>query len=158
MKDTNRKLLIIGIGNIGRQDDGLAWALLDRLKRLTDINTTLHYAYQLNIEHAEKIAQYQKVIFIDASHNELSKGFLWSDCEEKSNYEFTSHSLEPNVIFTLSNELYHSENEVNILQIQGYDWELKEGITTKAKLNLERAFDFLMDEHLIENRHLELQE
>lgn len=157
MKDINHKVLIIGIGNIGRSDDGLAWALLDRLKLLVDINTTIHYTYQLNIEHAEKMVGYDRVIMVDAYSGELENGFLWEECRERNNYEYTSHALEPEVINALARQLYSTDPEVYVLKIQGFNWELKEGISKNAKINLERAYNYLLDEQLLKSRRHELQ-
>ena len=52
MKKSDYKTIILGIGNNGRQDDGLGWAFLDFLE---EQNTTidLEYRYQLQIEDAE---------------------------------------------------------------------------------------------------------
>lgn len=143
MKDINRKVLLIGIGNIGRADDGLAWALLDKVKKIADLGMTIQYTYQLNIEHAEQVIKFDTVIFVDAFQGETSEGYLWEKCEEKNSYEFTSHALEPAVIKALSKELYNAECDMFVLKIQGYEWELKEGLTKKAKINLENAFSFL---------------
>ncbi|RLD75788.1 MAG: Ni/Fe hydrogenase, partial [Bacteroidetes bacterium] len=60
------KTIVFGIGNIGRQDDGLGWLFLDHLKEKQFNHLDLEYRYQLQIEDAELICNYDTVIFVDA--------------------------------------------------------------------------------------------
>ena len=63
-------MLLIGIGNCSRRDDGLGWAFLDKLKKKMPTGVELIYKYQLNIEDAEMISKTDTVIFIDAFSGE----------------------------------------------------------------------------------------
>ena len=60
------KTIVIGIGNNGRQDDGLGWMFLDFLDE-QNANIDLEYRYQLQIEDADLISNYDTVIFVDAT-------------------------------------------------------------------------------------------
>jgi Ni,Fe-hydrogenase maturation factor len=75
MKKLDRTI-ILGIGNNGRQDDGLGWLFLDSLKDL-ESKLTLEYRYQLQIEDAELISNYKTVIFVDASKSQPRRWFLF---------------------------------------------------------------------------------
>lgn len=70
------KILIYGIGNPGRQDDGLGTLLVEEIQRVADpgssepgIDHELSFDanYQLNIEDAEAISRHDIVVFADAS-------------------------------------------------------------------------------------------
>ena len=66
------KTLVYGIGNVGRQDDGLGIRLIqrlsDRIKELgKDETLVLESNYQLSIEDALLISTFDVAIFIDAS-------------------------------------------------------------------------------------------
>ena len=56
------KIIIIGVGNSGRQDDGLGWAFLDEIKRKFP-GIKIEYKYQLQIEDADLISSYDTVFF-----------------------------------------------------------------------------------------------
>jgi len=131
--------LIIGIGNSGRQDDGLGWAFLDEIKPLVDDNYTLEYRYQLQIEDAELLTQFSSVFFVDASKNNLQNGFKIETCKPSQNYSFSTHALKPETILYLTENLYQHQPKAFILAIQGYEWELKIGLTAKTSQNLNKA-------------------
>ncbi len=136
------KILVLGIGNIGRQDDGLGWLILDYIVdefKFVDIE----YRYQLQIEDAELASNYSTVIFADATKEEVDEGFYFKKCKASTTYGLSTHALHPETIVGLTNNLYHKYPETFILGIQGYHWELKEGVSEKAIDNLKRAIQFL---------------
>lgn len=137
MKNTDKaKILIIGIGNTGRQDDGLGWLFLDFLEK-QNFPFTLEYRYQLQIEDAELLRQYDTVIFIDATKQKTEDGFLFSKCKASEQYSFSTHALKPETILFLSKTIYNHNPNAFILAIEGYYWELEIGLSKKAKENLD---------------------
>ena len=57
--------LIYGIGNVGRQDDGLGWAFIDWLEAVGLCpKADLMRHYQLHLEDADLISYKKKVLFI----------------------------------------------------------------------------------------------
>jgi len=145
-KEIEHKYLIIGIGNYGRQDDGLGWEFLDMVIPNKPENVVCEYRFQLQIEDAELLRNFNTVIFIDASKNKLKNGFEWSICKSSQNYSFSTHALKPETILYLSENLYSHHLNAHILAIEGYDWELQNGLTKKAKKNLKKGYQFIMEE------------
>ncbi|UOB17102.1 hydrogenase maturation protease [Abyssalbus ytuae] len=141
-KEDNNKILVIGIGNIGRQDDALGWLFLDYVKSLNFIDIDAEYRYQLQIEDAELLCNYNKVIFVDAVKSTVEKGFYCKKCIPLNKHAFTSHQLSPETIMYLANNLYHHRPGAFIIGIQGYSWNLKYGLSNNAKNNLEQAKEF----------------
>lgn len=140
MKSTAIKdLLIIGIGNSGRRDDGLGWALLDQLQQEEGLAAHFEYRYQLQIEDAALIAQYPQVLFVDASQEEFPAGFSLSELAPKPSTSYTSHAIPPAQILFLCQDLYQAHPQCHLLAISGYEWELKLGLSEKAKENLDLA-------------------
>ncbi len=135
----NNKTIIFGIGNIGRQDDGLGWLFLDHLKEEGFENSDLEYRYQLQIEDAELICNYDIVIFVDAVKNELTEGYYFKTCKPSSKYGFSTHELAPETILHLANSLYNHQPKSYILGIEGVQWNLEIGLSSKAKLNFKKA-------------------
>lgn len=136
MKDPRTKLLIIGIGNCSRQDDGLGWAFLDAVTKMKIDGAKVLYRYQLNIEDAELISNADMVIFIDAYNGYLEEGFSFESCNPHDSFEFTTHALNPGVVLSLCHTLYQSKPEAYILKIMGVAWTLKDGLTQDGKKNL----------------------
>lgn len=148
-KKDRKEIVIFGIGNIGRQDDGLGWLFLDFLKKQNS-TIDLEYRYQLQIEDAELISNYRNVIFVDATKEETKEGFYLKPCHPSEKYSFSSHALEPETILFLCNKLYNHNSEASIFAIQGFHWKLKIGLSEKGTLNLEKAIKFFQDTALID--------
>lgn len=148
----NNKTIVLGIGNIGRKDDGLGWLFLDYLKKCKFENMDAEYRYQLQIEDAELICNYDTVIFVDAVKNNIEEGFYFKECKPSSKYGFSTHELAPETVLHLANELYQHDSNAHILGIQGYEWNLEIGLSKKAKINLTKAkkyFNTVMASHRV---------
>ena len=142
------KIIILGIGNNGRQDDGLGWMFLDFLeKQNSDID--IEYRYQLQIEDADLISNYDTVIFVDATKEETEEGFYLEPCHPSEKYSFSTHALEPETVLYLSDKLYNHNPDASIFAIQGYEWELQIGLSKKAIKNLDKAINYFKDKGLI---------
>ncbi len=142
------KTIVLGIGNNGRQDDGLGWMFLDFLDE-QKANIDLEYRYQLQIEDAELISNYETVIFVDATKEETEEGFYLEPCHPSEKYSFSTHALQPETILYLSKKLYDHNPDASIFAIQGYDWELMIGLSEKGTINLEKAKKYFEDNVLI---------
>ena len=141
-EEGNKKILVIGIGNTGRQDDGLGWLIIDHI--LEDYKgIDKEYRYQLQIEDAELVSHYSKVFFVDATKEQVGDGFYLKNCKASISHGLSSHALHPETIIGLTNDLYDKYPEAFILGIQGYQWELKIGISEKARVNLENVINAL---------------
>ncbi|WP_299365784.1 hydrogenase maturation protease [Winogradskyella sp.] len=139
MKKLDHKTIVLGIGNNGRQDDGLGWSFLDLLKE-DELPFDIEYRYQLQIEDAELISRYDNVIFVDACKTETEKGYQLYQCLPADNYSFSTHALAPETILYLTNKLYNHLPNTQILAIQGVNWELEMGLSPVAADNLVRAY------------------
>lgn len=142
----NPASLIYGIGNSGREDDGLGWAFIDRLE-CGDLRTRAHLrrTYQLNLEDADLISRYQRVLFVDATKDPLVDSFAVSRPEVKLDLSFTSHAMSVSSILATTRQCFDQVPDSYVLAIRGYQWELREGITRLALANLVRSVDFLTE-------------
>ena len=134
--------IILGIGNVGRKDDGLGWLFLDYLKKNELEKIDIEYRYQLQIEDAELICNYDTVIFVDAVKDNLEEGFYFKECKSSSKYSFSTHELVPGTILHLANELYQHNSKAHIFGIQGYEWNLEIGLSKKATINFNNAKNY----------------
>ena len=138
-----KDLLIIGIGNSGRSDDGLGWLMLDALKKPFN-HVDFLYRYQLQIEDAELLSHYSTVIFVDATKEPVKNGFFFKPCHPNNGLGLTSHMLEPETILWLENQLYATNPDTFILGIEGKKWGLSLEPSEIGLSNLNRAIDFLV--------------
>ena len=143
------KTIILGIGNNGRQDDGLGWMFLDFLDEKNS-GIDIEYRYQLQIEDADLISNYDRVIFVDATKEDTEEGFYLKPCHPSEAYSFSTHALNPETILYLSKKLYNHNPDASIFAIQGYDWELQIGLSKKGISNLEKAKKYFEDTVLID--------
>ena len=135
------RCLIIGIGNDSRQDDGLGWALLDRIGQVYGDHANLVYRYQLNIEDADLIKDTDCVLFVDACYDALAGGSAIDVCASNGDITFTTHALSPAAVLALCEQVYNKKPAAYLLRMQGYAWELKTGLTPEGKKNLESGFE-----------------
>jgi hydrogenase maturation protease len=130
-------LLLIGIGNSSRRDDGLGWAFLEAVEQLPSFQGRAEYRYQLQVEDAALIAEYPTVVFVDAFQGKLPGGFRWQACAPAPAFEFTTHALPPEAILFLCEELYGRQPAAYTLALEGLEWGLREGLSARAVEHLQ---------------------
>ncbi len=137
-------ILLIGIGNISRGDDGIGWLFADEMELYFGQSVTVQKEFQLVVEDALMITEYDTVIFVDASENVLDKGFDFRkiDVPDVIKTEFTSHAQTPENIMFLASDLFQYTMDAYVLEISGQDWELGEDLSEYGRLNLHQALIF----------------
>ena len=136
------RILIYGYGNPGRQDDGLGNAFVELLEDWVNEHKLEGYEfdsnYQLNIEDAAAVADKDLVIFADASTEDI-ENFILTPVDATSKVAFTTHAASPGYIIGLCKKIYNKFPPTYLLHIKGYEWDFQEGLTKKAKQNLEES-------------------
>ncbi len=145
------RILLVGIGNSGRKDDGLGWKFTELLSSSELPILDAEYRYQLQVEDVLLICQYDKVYFADASHEKLENGFEMRSCKATQHYFFSSHIQTPETVLYLAKELYNRTPEAYTFAIEGRDWGLGTGLSKEAERNLEKAFFFFKNNCLSTN-------
>lgn len=138
------KVLFYAYGNPGRQDDGLAHALAEKLEGERWSGITFENNYQLNIEDAALVAEHDLVIFADASVNS-AEPFEFRPIEPAKAIAFTTHAMSPQSVLALCDDIYHKLPPAYLLAIRGYEWEQEQPLSSMAKQNLQDAFEFIRD-------------
>ena len=141
------RILVIGFGNPGRQDDGLGPRLVEHLEDLTPAGVDIQSDYQLNVEHAHDLARYRIVVFVDATvETEDDSPFVFKKIEAGSAATFSTHSLPPESVLRLAEDLFQAKTRAYVLGIRGYAFEeISEVLSEQAERNLEAASAFLID-------------
>lgn len=132
--------LIYGIGNVGRQDDGLGWAFVDWLEAQGHCpNADIQRNYQLLLEDAELISTKRRVLFIDATKDAAVTSFSLERAAPKMDFTFTSHAISIPAIMATCQQCFQHLPEVHVLGIRGFEFELAMGLTPGAQRNLDDA-------------------
>jgi len=132
--------LIYGIGNAGRQDDGLGWAFIDWLEAQGRCaNAQRERNYQLLIEDADLISTKQRVLFIDATKDRTVTSFTLGRATPRMDFTFTSHAISIPAIMATCQQCFHRLPEVHVLAIRGFEFDLEIGLTPAAQRNLDAA-------------------
>ncbi|MBS3936356.1 MAG: hydrogenase maturation protease [Sulfuritalea sp.] len=132
--------LIYGIGNAGREDDGLGWAAIDWLEAESLCpQAELQRHYQLHLEDADLISGKDRVLFIDATQDAAVESFRLARPEPRMDLSFTSHAISIPTILATCRTCFRRLPEVHVLAIRGYAWGLRTGLTPGAQRNLAQA-------------------
>lgn len=138
------KILVYGYGNPGRQDDGLGVRFVEWLNKwLNDeeiYNIDTDSNYQLNIEDAVNLNQYEQVFFVDASQERDIEHYSITPVIPNDKVNFTMHASSPAYIVHVCQGLYNTFPDTRLIHIKGYEWEFMKDMTINARKNLELCF------------------
>jgi len=136
------RVLVLGYGNPGRQDDGLGPAAAALIGGLGWPGVNAFDAYQLDIEDAMDVADHDLVWFVDAAKTGAAP-FAVSEISPNFTMEFTSHLVRPETILAMAHRYFGNAPQAFLLGIRGYDFEFVEGLTPSADANLQLAVAML---------------
>ncbi len=141
-----KKNLIYGYGNPGRQDDGLGIKFTELFEKWLQHekinNITVDCNYQLNIEDAALIAEYNTVIFVDASvQDDIDRYKL----QRITKIEFTMHAVSPAYVVDICKKIYGKTPNAYILHIKGYEFDFVEELSIQAVNNMLDAFKYMKE-------------
>jgi len=137
------RVLLFGIGNPARGDDGLGPALAEAVEKMGIPDVTVDADYQVTVEDSAAVAEHEIVIFADADA-EGPAPYSFRPLEPSSGLGFSSHGLEPSQALGLAEECFGRRPRAFMLGIRGYDFpHLTEGLTEEAARNLDAAVRFI---------------
>jgi hydrogenase maturation protease len=137
------RFLVYGYGNPGRQDDGLGPMLAEEIAKLglpfveTDAN------YQLQIEDAAEIADFDLIVFADAAVEGVEP-FSAKRLAPALNVSFTTHSVPPESVLAICRDHFGKSPDAVLIGVRGYEFDIREGLTANALLNLKHACEYVI--------------
>jgi len=141
----DEKILIYGIGNVGRQDDGIAIRLVEQLEASL-VGTpffaqiTFESNYQLGIEDALLLSDFDVVFFVDATkESQALSPFSIRRLLPSHELAFTTHAMSFSTILSICDELYGRTPKTFLITVPGYEWGISETMSDAAKLNLKQT-------------------
>ena len=132
------RILVIGYGNPGRQDDGLGPAAAAEIEKLGWPNVTTSDNYQLVIEDAIQIAAHDIVWFVDAAR-EGDAPCAVRRLSPALSFTFTSHLLQPEALLAIAGQQFGRSPDGHLVSIRGYEFDFLEGLSDRGRDNLASA-------------------
>src|SRR5208282_3399012 len=132
------KVLIIGVGNPLRGDDGLAWQALAELDRWPGLGTVeMISCHQLTPELAEAVSGADRVIFIDARVGETPGRVELNKVEpEAPAHSAFSHRLDPPALLGYAERLYGKRPEAFTASVAGESFRYGEELSGTVRASL----------------------
>lgn len=137
-----KRVLILGYGNPGREDDGLGPAAADEMRRMNWPNVTVRDSYQLVIEDCVDVVEADVVWFIDSAKTGREP-YEFSRISYSEEITFTTHLVKPEAVLALAKGYYGKAPEAYLLGIRGYRFEFAQGFSERAQRNLQQALMLL---------------
>ena len=135
-----KKILIMGIGNPLRSDDGVGPFIAQKIKEKNLPGVKVRAVVQLNIEHLEEVEKYDKILLIDASF--LGEGLVFRKVQPIDREQgASSHHLSPEFFCTLAQKLYHRHLNLYLCAIRGRNFELGEQLSPEVQLLVPKALE-----------------
>ena len=149
--DGVRPVLVFAWGNPSRGDDALGPALLEMLascQRQGELaGVELLTDFQLQVEHALDLQGRERVLFVDASVSAQAPCEL-HPLQAERDTSYTTHALSPGAVLAVYAQICDvPPPPAFLLSIRGYEFELGQPLSAKARANLrdacEQACEFL---------------
>jgi hydrogenase maturation protease len=163
------KILILGYGNPDREDDGVAWHVLQKLahhfnRPITTVDglefdlqkneqpdprlpasPDLAFALQLAPEMAEVLAQYQQVCFIDAHTGAYPEEIRLVQLEPGYQSSPFTHHLTAESCLSLAQTLYGHAPDGVLISIRGYSFGYGVELSEPTALLVEPAVNRIVN-------------
>ena len=151
-------VLIIGYGNVDRQDDGVAWhvlsgiaqrfggqtpASLDDEFESADPNVDLLFMLQLMPELAETIARYERVCFVDAHTGAVPHDVNVEELSSEFQSSPFTHHMTASTLLSFAETLYHHAPQAILVSVRGYEFGFARSLSPRTAELAEEAADLI---------------
>jgi len=146
--------LVIGYGNIDRADDGVAFAVINALRRrqgrmpLGEDETGLEalgvpvdtvFLSQLTPELMEALCDYERIVFVDAHVLPDAEGLYCQAVTAESAPSILIHHVTPGMLLALLKALYGREPAACLVSVRGYDFDFHRCLSPQTEALVEAA-------------------
>jgi len=135
-------VLVLGIGNVLRCDDGAGIRLVERLSSATFPHVHTKISQQLQVEFLEEVVQYDQVILVDASVN--ARDVILQKIHPPKKFSGKmSHHISPEFFSYLAKTVYNTALDLYVCSIPGECFELGEVISSLAERKIQEALKLI---------------
>ena len=153
------KTIIIGYGNIDRADDGVAFAVINEVRRqmgqkmledgdtgldeLNDENDSI-FLSQLVPEIMELLTGYDRIVFVDAHVGSDMEDLNCSPVLAQYISSSFTHHMTPSALLAFLKTMYQCEPEAYMVSIRGYDFDFKRTFSSRVQALVQPAVDAIL--------------
>jgi hydrogenase maturation protease len=149
-----QKILIIGYGNPDREDDGVAWHILQLLAVHYNIKVPDNYlegfypeeksidlysTLQLTPEMADTIANYDAVCFVDAHTGAVPEEINIKQLEPGFQQNPFTHHMTPETCLSITQTLYKKTPVALLVSVRGYSFQFSHDLSPVTRQLSEKA-------------------
>jgi hydrogenase maturation protease len=154
------RTLVIGYGNPYRQDDGVAFAVINSLRHRLGVDLlapdddgldTLGnpvdtiMLHQLLPELVPVVANYQRLIFVDAHTSVISEEISVVPVREEYGFQAVTHHLSPQMLLALVKEASGSFPLSHLVSIRGENFDFGEGLSPDCSARVKDAEERILE-------------
>lgn len=137
-------ILLFGIGNTLRSDDGVGIYVCEQLHQLQLKNVEIQTAQQLQTEFIDEIFNYKAVIVIDASI--ATAEVCFEKVEAGGTAASSSHHMNLSILQALAQQLYGKTIELYCCAIPAENFELGNELSSVTKQHAATAVQLLQQQ------------
>ena len=155
--------LIIGYGNNDRQDDGVAWHVINKLlgeidSQITDLELSdlqdyrtvdndldVVFTLQLMPEMADFVSKYRSVCFIDAHTGTQNEEIHYETITPLFQQSPFTHHLTPQSLLSIAKSLYHKQPDAFLLSIRGYEFGFLRTLSSQTQILVKETLPILLN-------------
>ncbi len=136
-------VLVIAWGNPLREDDGVAWHVVEGMRRLQPRSSLpllrLRHAHQLTPELAEPVSHAAGVVFVDARRDGTPGQVLSETVSPSAGQNPLAHSLTPQALLLYAESLFGRAPQAVVVSIAGERFGMGEGLSSAVRRAIPRA-------------------
>lgn len=143
MRDCPEAVLVIASGNLLREDDGVAWHVLEGLRSLRPRPGLpalhLRHAHQLTPEMAECVSRATGVVFVDARRDGTPGEVRCERVAPEAGPNPLAHSVSPQALLLYAERLYGHAPEAVVVSVVGERFGMCESLSPAVRRAIPRA-------------------
>lgn len=140
----NKNILIVGIGNILRGDDGIGNYVCNCINRMHIKNVKSITTQQLDTSLLEDFTKADAVVLVDAALSGHPVAF-YAAGKNNSMYAPASHSMNANLLVELAQQLYKKNPQLMICAVRGDNFNMGENLSDTAKQHADDAINTIVN-------------
>jgi hydrogenase maturation protease len=152
------RTLVVGYGNADREDDGVAWHILNKLAKRLGLpessspeegfspsggRVELLFVLQLTPELSEIISEFDRVCFVDAHTGRVHSDLHIEEVKSEFQSSPFTHHMTPATSLAISEQLYRSKPEAILVSVRGFDFGFSRSLSEKTSRLAGRAAEHI---------------
>lgn len=139
--------LIVGYGNADRQDDGVAWHVIQGVISALGFTAPLEmedespisfgttdflFLLQLTPELSETLTRFDRVCFVDAHTGRVPEDVHFDHLQPAYQHSPFTHHLTPNSLLAMTESIYHKVPDAILISVRGYEFGFSQTLSNSS--------------------------